>query len=637
MSLITVLILFPLVVSIVTFLVRKENIRSAIVRVGAVGTAVLTVYTAIQYFNSGLILSIGETEMIDLFIIVVEVGLAAYIITTGIRTKKYLVSLFSLFQTCLILWFEFTQKAGIEVETGIVFDKLSGVMVLVVGVIGSLICLYAVGYMKAYHDHHTEVKERKSFFLAVLFLFLSAMFGLVLCNNLMWIYFCWEITTFCSYLLIGYTQTKEARNNSLLALTINVGGGVAFACAIVMIGMNFRTLELSTLISMKPEALVLIPVFLLCVAALTKSAQLPFSAWLLGAMVAPTPSSALLHSATMVKAGVYLIIRLAPLLGATSVGRIITLVGAITFLACSLMAIAQRDAKKVLAYSTIANLGLIVMCASIGTQESIWAAILLVIFHAVSKSLLFLSVGSIEHQIGNRNIENMNILMNVSRKLSIYLMIGIAGMFLAPFGMLISKWVAMKSFIDSNNIIIVIILAYGSAATLFYWGKWIGTLVSNGSGKNNGHHGVFSLDEELPIFLQAVIVVFSCLAFPLISKFAIVPYLSDVFGGTAMAPIGTGNQIIMVIMMAMLILLPLGYIPLSKKEKSRVTPIYMAGENAGDNENFIAATGVKRKSDLSNWYLEGYFGGKIFTFWSNMITISILCVGVLLLIWRWAL
>ncbi|MHC1721855.1 MAG: NADH-quinone oxidoreductase subunit L [Aminipila sp.] len=637
MSLITVLILFPLVVSIVTFLVRKENIRSAIVRVGSVGTAVLTVYTAIQYFNNGLILSIGETEMIDIFILVVELGLAAYIITAGIRNKKYLVSLFSLFQTCLILWFEFTQKEGIEVETSIVFDKLSGVMVLVVGVIGSLICLYAVGYMKAYHDHHTEVKERKSFFLAVLFLFLSAMFGLVLCNNLMWIYFCWEITTFCSYLLIGYTQTKEARNNSFLALTINVGGGVAFACAIVMIGMNFNTLELSTLISMKPEALVLIPVFLLCVAALTKSAQLPFSAWLLGAMVAPTPSSALLHSATMVKAGVYLIIRLAPLLGATSVGRIITLVGAITFLACSLMAIAQRDAKKVLAYSTIANLGLIVMCASIGTQESIWAAILLVIFHAVSKSLLFLSVGSIEHQIGNRNIENMNILMNVSRKLSIYLMIGIAGMFLAPFGMLISKWVAMKSFIDSNNIIIVIILAYGSAATLFYWGKWIGTLVSNGSGKNNGHHGIFSLDEELPIFLQAVIVVLSCLAFPVISKFAIVPYLSDVFGGQAMAPIGIGNQIIMVIMMAMLILLPLGYIPLSKKEKSRVTPIYMAGENAGDNENFIAATGVKRKSDLSNWYLEGYFGGKIFTFWSNMTTITILCIGILLLIWRWAL
>ena len=115
MSLITVLILFPLVVSIVTFLVRKESIRSAILRVGAVGTAVLTIYTALQYFNDGLLLSFGDTEPIDLGMMVVEIGLAVYIISTGIKTKKYLLSLFSLFQTGLILWFELTQKEGIEV------------------------------------------------------------------------------------------------------------------------------------------------------------------------------------------------------------------------------------------------------------------------------------------------------------------------------------------------------------------------------------------------------------------------------------------------------------------------------------------------------------------------------------------
>lgn len=633
MSLIALLILFPFVVSVMTFLVKKETLRNAVVRGGAIITMLLTLITALRYFNGGLEVSLSDSGWIDTGMLIVEICLAIYIISTGIKTKKYLISVFSFLQTVLILWFELTHKEGIEVNTGIVLDKLSGVMILIVGIIGSLICLYAVGYMKAYHAHHTDVKERKSFFFAILFLFLSAMFGLVLSNNLMWLYFCWEITTFCSYLLIGYTKTEEATNNSLLALLINVGGGLLFAAAIVIIGIEFHMLELSAFVALKPEATVLIPVFFLCLAALTKSAQLPFSAWLLGAMVAPTPSSALLHSATMVKAGVYLIIRLAPLLGITVVGRVITLVGAVTFLACSLMAIAQRDAKKVLAYSTIANLGLIVMCASIGTQESIWAAILLVIFHAVSKSLLFLSVGSIEHQIGNRNIENMDILMNLSRRLAIYLMIGIVGMFLAPFGMLISKWVAMKSFIDSNNIITVVILAYGSAATLFYWGKWIGKLLSHGKPKK-AQENSFTIDEEVPIFFQALLVVASCLAFPIISKYAIVPYLVTTFGVDAVAPIGTGNQVIMVVMMSMLILLPIGCIPLSKKEKRRFTPVYMAGENAGDNENFIGATGVQRKSDLSNWYMEDIFGNRKMTLWSNILAIALLCGGILLLIWR---
>ena len=639
MSLIMLLILFPFITSVLVYVIREEHTRNAIMRIGAVITAVLTLAAAFRFFGAGLRVSVGGTEVIDICILIVEVCLAAYIITTGIRERKYLLSFFSAIQIVLILWFEFTQKKGIETGTDIIVDKLSSVMILIVGIIGSLICLYAVGYMKSYHVHHSEVKERKSFFFAVLFLFLSAMFGLVLSNNLMWMYFCWEITTFCSYLLIGYTRTEEAKNNSLRALTINVGGGLAFAGAIVIVGTNFHIMELSALTAKRPVPLVLAAVFLLCVAALTKSAQLPFSSWLLGAMVAPTPSSALLHSATMVKAGVYLIIRLAPLLGETVAGRIITLVGAVTFLACSLMAISQRDAKKVLAYSTIANLGLIVICASVGTRESIWAAILLVIFHAVSKSLLFLSVGSIENELGNRNVENMDILMDVSRKLAVCMIIGISGMFLAPFGMLISKWVAMKSFIDSKNILIVVILAYGSAATLFYWGKWLGKLVSNGHPKKGEQHPGLHLDEKIPIIIQAVIVLLSCVAYPVISKYVLVPYLQDTFGVAAVIPIGAGDQtlmILMVVMISLLILVPLGYAPTSFLKKRRTTPIYMAGENSGDNKNFVGSGGVKRKSEMSNWYMEGIFGSKRIGFWSNIISIVLLCAGVILLIGRWA-
>ena len=150
-------------------------------------------------------------------------------------------------------------------------------------------------------------------------------------------------------------------------------------------------------------------------------------------MVAPTPTSALLHSSTMVKAGVYLLIRLAPVLAGNISGEMVTLVGGLTFLITSFIAISQSDTKKVLAYSTMSNLGLIVACAGIGTYESIWAAILLLIFHSVSKSLMFLSVGAIEHIIGSRDIEDMHGLIIRLPEMTLIMVIGIAGMFLAPF------------------------------------------------------------------------------------------------------------------------------------------------------------------------------------------------------------
>ena len=151
-----------------------------------------------------------------------------------------------------------------------------------------------------------------------------------------------------------------------------------------------------------------IPVALIAFAALTKSAQMPFSKWLLGAMVAPTPSSALLHSATMVKAGIYILFRLAPAMTNTVTGNMISFIGGFTFFVASLIAIAQSDGKKVLAFSTISNLGLMVACAGVGESETLWAGIFLMIFHAVSKSLLFQDIGATENAMHSRDIEDMH-------------------------------------------------------------------------------------------------------------------------------------------------------------------------------------------------------------------------------------
>ena len=167
----------------------------------------------------------------------------------------------------------------------------------------------------------------------------------------------------------------------LLALVMNLAGGLAFAAAIVVLYQRTGSIELQALTGEK-QALALLPAALLCFAGITKSAQLPFSSWLLGAMVAPTPVSALLHSSTMVKAGVYLVLRMAPVVEGTKTGLLVALVGGLTFVVASFAAITASDAKRVLAWSTVANLGLIVLCGGIGTHEAVWAGILLIIFHA---------------------------------------------------------------------------------------------------------------------------------------------------------------------------------------------------------------------------------------------------------------
>src|SRR4029079_3187386 len=147
--------------------------------------------------------------------------------------------------------------------------------------------------------------------------------------------------TLCSFLLIGYTQTKEAQRNALRALVMNMGGVLAFALAMLWCQQRAGVLELQVLIACSPST-VLLPAALLCFAGITKSAQLPFSSWLLGAMVAPTPVSALLHSSTMVKAGVYLVLRMAPVITGTKVGLLVALVGGVTFVVGSLAAIATN-------------------------------------------------------------------------------------------------------------------------------------------------------------------------------------------------------------------------------------------------------------------------------------------------------
>ena len=608
MTLVLTLILVPLVAGLVLLCLKPNLPRQIVVSgmtlavcCGSVAVALLPMTGASPHVELGNLPV--SAHAIDLGMLLVEIAMSLFILYVGIRAKKPWIVLLVLAQSGLMLWFNFTAGAHLEVAQNLFVDKFTVIMALINGIVGSGICLYALGYMREYHEvAHRDVRDRRPFFFAVLFIFMGSMFGLIFANNLVWMFLFWEITTLCSFLLIGYTQTKEAKNNALLALVLNLTGGLAFAIAIVWLQKKTGSIELQTIINSPDKALVLLPAALLCFAGITKSAQLPFSGWLLGAMVAPTPVSALLHSSTMVKAGVYLVLRMAPLVASTKVGMLVALVGAVTFIVGAMAAITASDAKRVLAWSTISNLGLIVICGGIGTSQAVWAGILLIIFHALAKCLLFLCVGVVEPKLHSRNIEDMSGLCVRMPYVAVMMLIGMSGMFLAPFGMLISKWAVLKAVVDAYPLMSVFI-AFGSAATMFFWVKWMGKLLEVVKPIERIKKELV-LGEAITLFSLSVATTLACLLFPLISKWLIEPYVYAVFGQSA--ALGQGNIIIMTIMMTMVILFPVSFMSYGRGVKL-VDP-YLGGANiTGDGLRFHSIADSVQDVTLGNYYLHNIF------------------------------
>lgn len=627
MGTILFLILFPIIIALILLVSKADKVRDVIVKIAALAIAAVSIVVAVQYFKSGGENFAVNIEAVNYVMMVIEALLAIYIICTGIKHRKYLASIFALIQTPLLIWFELTNGHHIAVQHNMYVDRLSVIMILIIGIIGSLITVYALGYMKDFQHHHDDQPDRRPWFFFVMFIFLGAMVGLVTSNNMIWMYFFWEITSLSSFWLIGFTKTEEATNNAFRALIMNLLGGLGFAIGIVILGKVFGTLELSSMLALGSVygELIAIPAVFFAFAGITKAAQMPFNSWLLGAMVAPTPTSALLHSSTMVKAGVFMIIKLAPVLGMSNFAGIMTImVGGITFLMASFAAISQSNAKRVLAYSTIANLGLIVACGGIGTPEAVWAGVMLIIFHAVTKSLLFLCVGTAEHHIGSRDIEDMDGLFVRMPKLAGFMIIGIAGMLLAPFGMLISKWAAMTAFVDSGNVILVAIICFGSAVTAFYWIKWMGKLSGIVAGEERIDQNVHKEETFVHATLVALVIIV-CLMFPLISMYMLVPYLEIVFGGLSAMVLSADNMIIMVVMIAVLVLLTGLFFG---KTNKKIVPIYLAGANKGDNLTYQGSMGKDVAFKLRNWHMESYFGEKKMNLIGGIIATAMIVIGI---------
>ena len=608
MEILELLIALPLVFATLLAVLPNAAWRDQVVR-GAAFTVI-----ALSAYAGAVFLSKGEqffTVALDLHYLKLagSAAITLFLLYTCRKAKglETYIPILILIQTGLLFWTEFSGHLP-HVEHLLYIDEFSVIMVLVIGVVGGLICLYAVKYMGDWHEKHADSKDRRPMFFATLFLFLSGMFAIVLCNDLTWIFLGWEITTLCSFLLIGYGRDETSTRNAFLALGLNMIGGVAFATGIAYLanmGDN-ATLALNEVIKMGSGA-ALIPAVLIGFAGLTKAAQMPFSSWLLGAMVAPTPVSALLHSSTMVKAGVFIIVKFAPVYHGTTQGYLIALVGGITFLMTSLMAVSQRDAKRVLAYSTIANLGLIIVCAGVGTQATVWAAMLLIIFHAVAKALLFLNVGATEHQIGSRDIEDMEGLIVRHPRRGVIMVVGILGMFLAPFGMLISKYATIEALILVNPVLAMLI-AFGSAPSLFFWSKWLGKIISMPREAVNPG-GILTFDEKVSLGFLTLFTLLASLLFPIIALGTINPYVNRVFEGAVVMDwtvIGT-----MVAMLAILFFLPFAFFFIPSK--STRVPGYLSGIGVGGGHAAFRGTLGDRKVELRNYYLTTFFDEKKLT------------------------
>lgn len=310
-----------------------------------------------------------------------------------------------------IVSISYSWVSSLDVELVFALDGLSLLLALIITGIGTLIVIYGGGYLA------DDVHQGR--FYSFTLIFMAAMIGLVLSDNLLILYVFWELTSVSSYLLIGYKhQYDDSRKSALTALIVTGSGGLAMLAGFVMLGLTSGSWNISELVANRQavqEHTLYFPILILIgIGAFTKSAQFPFHFWLPGAMAAPTPVSAYLHSATMVKAGVFLLARMSPLLAGTIEWQLlVTGVGVITMLVGAYLSIKQTDLKRILAYSTVSSLGIMVMLLGWGTRVSVEAAMLFVLVHSLYKGALFMIAGAVDHETGTRDIRELGGLFRV--------------------------------------------------------------------------------------------------------------------------------------------------------------------------------------------------------------------------------
>jgi len=422
---------------------------------------------SIRLFSFNAIIELNFNHIVHTIFLVFDFILMGYFLYQGIKYKDKLISIFAFIQ--LVLFIVFLQFTSTIISQDILVDKVSLVMLLVINIIGGIIILYSLQYIQS-----EEFKAcKKNLFISLLFFFIGVMNLIVTTNNIEIFFLAFELTTLCSYILIRFRNDELSVKNARRALWMNQIGGVAILLSLISGVYYYDTIYFDSLIT-NVDGLYLVPISLLILAAFVKGASIPFDKWLLGAMVAPTPVSAILHSATMVKIAPYLILKLSPAFSPT-LSLVVMFFGTFVFMSASLLALGRDFFKEILGYSTIALLALMMAIASIGTSESRDICLILIVFHAISKALLFLQAGILEKVYHLKYLQDINYLVSRSKLLVFFIVIGFSSLALPPFGVFIGKFQTIEllsSFIGENILYIfplVFILIGSVFLTLLYF------------------------------------------------------------------------------------------------------------------------------------------------------------------------
>lgn len=363
----------------------------------------------------------------------------------------------------------------IGLEIALRMGTLSWLMVVLVGGVGALVLAYSARYFRSDDPGLGR-------FAAVFVAFAGSMLGLVVSDDLLLLYVFWELTTVFSYLLIGYDPAKRAsRRAAMQALLVTTLGGLAMLAGFVMLGQHAGSYRWSVVATDLPGGGYLVTaLMLILLGALSKSAIVPFSFWLPGAMAAPTPVSAYLHAAAMVKAGVFLVALLGPAVADVTAWRVVLLcTGLATLLLGGWVALRQTDLKLLLAYGTVSQLGLLMVILGAGTRDAALAGAAMVLAHALFKATLFLVVGIVDHTTGTRDLRELSGLGRRAPVLAGVAVLAAASMAgLPPTAGFVAKEAALDAFRHGGpaDLLVLVGVVAGSALTVAYtlrflWGR----------------------------------------------------------------------------------------------------------------------------------------------------------------------
>jgi multicomponent K+:H+ antiporter subunit A len=426
-------------------------------------------------------------------------------------------------------------------ELGIDFafrlDGLGYLFALLILCVGLLIILYAKYYLSE--------KDSMGKFYALLMMFMAAMLGIVLTENILLTFVFWELTSVSSFLLIGFWNHKaESRRGARMALIVTGGGGLAMLAGFLLLGHVAGSYELTKIFEAR-EVVQASPLFfpiliLILLGAFTKSAQFPFHFWLPQAMAAPTPVSAYLHSATMVKAGVFILARLYPVLGGTyDFEIIVSVVGLITMAFAAYVAIFKHDLKGLLAYSTISHLGLIVFLIGLSSPLSAAAAVFHIINHATFKASLFMVAGIIDHECGTRDMRRLRGLFKFMPYTATLAMVAAASMAGVPlFNGFLSKEMFFVESLSLSHLgwfgdVAPYVVTFGGVCSVAYSARFVHNVFFNGTATD-----LPRTPHEPPRFMKIPVelLVVLCILVGVLPALTVAPLVflaaTDVFGGT---------------------------------------------------------------------------------------------------------